>query len=255
MMERNFRRDSKGQVIVITALLVAVLLLSTALYVVETEKEVPTASGLRENNVFQVYQQSARNTLISALANVTNSSNPAVLASDLNQLKSAVISHSYQAILQMDYTPLNSVPYQNGFWISWGADGYGVSSAYVSFNFNLSGNLASSNSQYSVNVSSEVYVSGNTQILSENSVQISLTVRVLNDGKAALAQTLAFYFENDSVWTRVDSPSIADFGNGTYSVVFTVETGQPSDPIPVSVSCLDQRGILVDANVTCASTG
>ena len=120
MKKRNLKHNNSGQVIIITALLVALLLLSTAIYVIETEKEVPTA-GTGEDNVFPAYQQSIRNTLISALANVTNGGDTGVLTDDLNELNSAITSHSYQAILQMDYTPLNVAPYQNGIWISWGA--------------------------------------------------------------------------------------------------------------------------------------
>ena len=122
MRNRSFRRNTSGQVIVITALLVALLLLSTAIFVIETEKNVPT-SGADSNDVFPAYQQSARSTLISALANITNGGDVGILTSDLNQLQSAITSHSYQAILEMDCTPLNSAPYQNGVWISWGADG------------------------------------------------------------------------------------------------------------------------------------
>ena len=137
MKKRNLKHNSSGQVIIITALLVASLLLSTAIYVFETEKEVPTADT-GEENVFPAYQQSIRNTLISALANVTNGGNPSVLTDDLNELNAAITNDSYQAMLQMNYTPLNVAPYQNGIWISWGADGQGVSSAYVSFVFDSS---------------------------------------------------------------------------------------------------------------------
>src|SRR5208283_4708 len=133
MKKRNLKHNSSGQVIIITALLVATLLLSTAIYVFETEKELPTVDTGKEN-VFTAYQQSIRNTLISALANVTvtNDGYPGVLTADLNELNWAITNDSYQAILQMNYTPLNVGPYLNGIWKSWGADGVGVSSAYVS---------------------------------------------------------------------------------------------------------------------------
>src|SRR5208283_3577309 len=144
MKKRNLKHNSSGQVIIITALLVASLLLSTAIYVFETEKEVPTADT-GENNVFSAYQQSTINTLISALANVTNGGNSGVLTVDLNELTAAITSDSYQAMLQMNYAPLNEAPYLNGFWISWGADGLGVSSAYVSFVCDSSSSSTSSN--------------------------------------------------------------------------------------------------------------
>ena len=55
MKKRNLRHNNSGQVIIITALLVASLLLSTAIYIIETEKEVPTV-GTDENNVLPSIQ-------------------------------------------------------------------------------------------------------------------------------------------------------------------------------------------------------
>jgi len=242
-----------AQVIIITALLVASLLLSTAIYVFETEKEVPTASTGQEN-VFPAYEQSIRNTLISALANVTNGGYRGVLSGDLNELTVAITNDSYQTIFQMIYTPLNVAPYQNGVWVSWGTEGHGVSSAYASFVFGSSAPSASSNSEFAVNVTSEVDLNGYLQLYT-NYTQVNLTVNVLNEGKPALAQNFTFYFEN-ATGSRVkaDSPSLTDFGNGTYSAAFT-ETNQLNSPIPVSVLCQDQRGILVEANATCTNLG
>jgi hypothetical protein len=258
MKKRNLKHNNSGQVIIITALLVASLLLSTAIYVFETEKEVPTVDT-GEENVFPAYQQSIRNTLISALADITNGGATNVLTADLNELNSAITSNSYQTMLQMDFTPLNAIPYQNGIWISWGADGEGVSSAYVSFVFNSSGPSTSSNLEYAVNVTTEADLSGNYQ-LNGNLTQVNLTVNVLNEGKPALAQNFTFYFKyNGSLltedWVKADSPIITDFSNGTYSVSFTTETDQSNDPLLVSMLCQDQRGIVVGANVTCTNMG
>ena len=60
----------------------------------------------------------------------------------------------------MNYTPLNVAPYQNGIWISWGTDGQGVSSAYVSFVFDSSASSTSSNLEYDVNVTTAADLSG-----------------------------------------------------------------------------------------------
>jgi hypothetical protein len=254
MKKRDLKRDNSGQVLVITALLVALLLLSTAVYVIETEKEVPKI-GTDENNAFPAYKQSTRNTLISALANVTNGGDVGVLTSDLNELKAAIASNSYQAILQMDFTPLNAAPYQNGIWISWGADGKGVSSAYVNFVFDSSGSSTTSNLEYALNLTSEADLSGNYLHFNDTLNQVNLIVNVLNEGKPALAQNFIFYFENATEdWIKVDSPSITDFGNGTYAVSFIAETDQ-LNPLIVSMYCQDQRGILVGANVTCTNIG
>ncbi len=153
----------------------------------------------------------------------------------------------------MDYTPLNVAPYQNGFWVSWGADGTGISSACVSFVFNSSGHSSSSSLQYDVNVTTEADLNGYLQ-LEGNSTRVNLTIYVLNEGKPALAQNFTFYVENDTdSWVKVDSPNIIDFGNGTYSVSFTTGTYQSNNPLLVSMLCQDQRGIFVRANATCTT--
>jgi hypothetical protein len=160
----------------------------------------------------------------------------------------------------MDYTQLNVDPYRNGIWISWGADGKGVSSAYVRIVFGYSGPSTSSNLGYNINVTSEANLSGDYLQLNGNLTQVKLIVNILNEGKPALAQNFTFYLEDNGSlltenWVKVDSPSITDFGNGTYSMLFTTETDLSDSPLIVSMICQDQRGISVGANVTCTNLG
>jgi hypothetical protein len=239
--------------IVITALLLGLILLSTAIYVIETEKAVPAArNGL--GNSFSAYEQSIRRTLISALSNVSGGGNTGVLAIDLSELNSAIVSHSYQAIVQVDYTPLNVTPYQNGFWISWGTNGHGISSVCSSFALNSSGFSSNSNLEYAVNVTTELNVIGNYLQFNDSSKQVNLRVNMLNEGKPALAQNLTIYFENATKWTKVEAPLLNSLGNGTYTASFSVETVQLENSLLVSVNCQDKRGITVGANVTCNFT-
>lgn len=258
MDKRSLRRDNSGQVIIVSALLISLLLLSTAVYVIETEKDTPTPQAQDSN--FPAYMQSARNTLISALANVTNGGVAGVLTADLNEFKSTITSHSYQAMLQMEITPFSTAPYQNGLWISRGANGVGVSSACVSVVFASSGSSATTELESGVNVTSEVHLSGSYLLLEGESKQVNLTVNVLNEGKPALAGTFTVYFEFDGSlspedWVLVSSPSTVNFGNGTYAVSFNAETNNRTDPVLVSVHCHDQRGILTISNATCTNRG
>ncbi len=257
MKNRDLRRANSGQVIVITALMVALVLLSTVIFVIETEKDVP-ASGIDTNNVFSAYLQAIRNTLISALANITKGGNPNILTADLNKVDSAITSNSYQSILQMNFTPLNEDGYQNGIWISGSTDGQGISSAYVTFDFNSTGLSSTSSLEYGVNVISQANLSGGYVQLNGTLNQVNLRVNVLNEGEPALAQNFTFYYEDGSLstenWTQINSPKITSFYDGSYTVSFTAETVQPNDPIIVSMYCQDQRGIIVGAKVTCTNT-
>jgi hypothetical protein len=256
MKNRCLKRDSSGQVIVITALLVALVLLSTAIFVIETEKDVPSG-GANASNVFSAYQQAARNTLISALANVTNGGSPNILTADLNKLESALNSNSYQSILQMNFNPLNELPYQNGFWISNGTTGQGISSVYVTLDFNSTGTSMTESEEYVVNVTSQADISGSYLQLNGTLNQVNLKINVFNEGKPALTQGFTFYYKDTASsvgnWTQATSPSIKDYGNGTYAASFYAQTQQAGDSLEASMLCLDQRGILIEANVTCTN--
>jgi hypothetical protein len=253
MRKRSFSRDSSGQVIIVTGLLVSLLLLSTALYVIEVEREVPTVDANQYSD-FSTYKQSARSTLISALANATDGGSQNILSADLAELTTAILSNSYQDMLTMDCNTSNSSGYQNGFRISWGDSGQGMSSAYATFAYSSSSPSASSNLEYTVNVTSAVSLSGNYQQIDENTKQVNLSVNVLNEGKSALAQNFTFSYQNSTDLVVVDSPCVTSFGNGAYTVSFNAQTAQLNEPLVVSMLCQDQRSIFVGANVTCTNT-
>lgn len=235
--------------LIVSALIVALLLLSTAIYVIEVGKQVPTVSA--ETDVFFGYKQTVRNTLISALANVTAGGNQAILGTDLSELKAAILANSYHAMLTIDYDLLNSSDYQNGLWVSWEANGFGTSSAYSSFRFESSSPSATSNVEYAVNVTSTLKINGNYLQLNDTVKQVNLTINVLNEGKAVLSHNFIFSYQNATDWVPVDSPSISSFSNGTYTASFNSETAKLNDPVVVSLNCQDERGIFVGAKLTC----
>ena len=92
MARRSFRCDHRGQVLVVSALLVALLLLSTAIYVIEVGKEVPKVEVTQSAN-FERYKPSVRNAMISALANASNGGDPDVLALNLAELRAVMFAH------------------------------------------------------------------------------------------------------------------------------------------------------------------
>lgn len=254
MGKHSLGHDSSGQVLIVTALLVAMLLLSTAYFVIEIEKSTPITQ-LRKND-FSAYKQSIRNTLISALANVTNGGDTGILSANLAELEIMITQNSYKSMLITNYTTFDTTPYEDGLWVSWGTSGHGISSAYVTFFFNSSNPSATSSIEHAVNVTSEVNFSGVYTRLTGNSKLVNLTVNMMNEAKPAFAQNFTFYFDYDGLlstvdWIEVISPTIANFGNGTYSVSFIVDTAQRNNSVFVSMLCQDQRGILVSANLTC----
>jgi hypothetical protein len=226
------------------------LFLSTALFVIELGKQVPTVAA-GDGNVFLGYKQSFKNTMISALANVTYGGSSTVLANDLNKLKGAIYSHTYQTVLTIDYVPWNSDGYQDGFWNYSGQNGHGVSSVYVTFVFASASSSASSNFECAINVTSEVNFAGNYQQIDQTTKRVELTVHLLNDGKAALADNFKISFLNSTDSVTVDSSNISTNDDGTYLISFNAETGQTNDPLTVYLMCQDIRGITVGAQTTC----
>jgi hypothetical protein len=231
-------------VLIIVSLVVTLLLLSTALYVSEIEKNAAVYEA-RADPAFSAYKLGVKHTVISALANISNGGSADVLAANLNQFESVVNSHSFNAIVKMDTTPLNTMPYQDGVWISWDSSGHGISSVYVNLVLNSSGTAAAYYSEYAVNVTSEIDVDGYYTALTGSLKQVNLTCNILT-----------VYYEQDGSlspeeWVQVTSPSITDYGNGMYAMSFTAETTNPDDPMLVSVHSHDLRYILIQANVTC----
>lgn len=241
--------------LVIAALVVTLLLLSTALYVSEVEKNAAVYEQ-RVNPAFSEYKLGIMHTVISSLANVSNGGSATVLGANLDQFKGIIEANSFNTMTTMDYMLLNSTPYQDGIWISWGTNGRGTSSAYINLVLNASATSSDYYSEYAVNVTSEIEANGYYSVLTGSLKQVNLTCNVLNEGKPALAQNFTVYYEQDGSllpeeWVQVTSPSLTDYGNGTYTLSFTAETTNPDDPMLVSVHSHDLRYIFTQANVTC----
>jgi hypothetical protein len=236
-------------VLIVSALLVALLLLSTALYVLEVGRDTPTVTMDTEDDSAE-YLQAARNTLISALANVTAGGDPAVLTADLTELNAVVTAHSYQALTTINYTPQNGDDYTDGFWLAWGTNG-GVSGVCVHFTFVSQSPQAASNSVCTLNVTSALTVTGNMTPLNETANQVALTLHVTNEGKPALAQGFTFQYQDGENWTQVESANIVSNGDGSYTASFAAQTAEPTSQLSVSVLCVDRRGISIGANLTC----
>ena len=253
MVKRSLRADCRGQVIVVTGLLVALLLLSTSIYVINVQKGTPTVDS-HVDDIFRGYRETTRSTLISALANVSGGGSNNILLSDLAKLKQTISAHTYQSLLTLDCTLIDTAPYNHGLWLFWGSNGVGISSTSVDFVFTSNNAVSSSSTAYSLNVSSQVHISGVYTAELNDSAMVNLDVNVYNEGIPALAQSLTFNYLNGSDWVPVDSPVIVDNGDGSYDVSFQVQTDPLNFPLQISTLAIDKRGISVGANLTCNST-
>lgn len=252
MKSTHRSRRNRGQALIITALIITLMSMSTVYYVLETEKETVNTQSTADS-YFSVAKISTRNTVISALANTSNGGDTQALTTSLKKLSSTLHAHSYDAELDLSFTPLNTTPYQNGTWISWGQDGSGVSSAYVTFAINVSGSSANYHSTYETNVTTSIHINGTYAAEgSEETVNISCTV--YDENGPTLANRIAILYQNqaDGSWLNVDQQNnltIVDFGNGTYGISFSASA---QGPVNISAQVNDLRDVFVMANATCA---
>jgi hypothetical protein len=251
MRGRNGNSGRSGQALIITSLIITLLFLSTAYYVFETGQRV----GENEKTVLSIFSATrvgTINTVISALANVSNGGERAVLTLDLSRLSSAIRDHFYDSQCTLGFTPLNSSPYQDGTWLSWESSEIGVSSAYVNFLLNFSGPSLVYWSEYETNVTTVLTIEGTyTGDTAQKSANV--TCRIFNENQPALATSITLFYQNETggSWSAVDSShalNTTDYGNGTHFFSFNVIT---EDILQVSAQVRDLRGVFVMANATC----
>jgi len=253
--ERKFKLNSSGQLLIVAALAIAILISSTTIYVYELSKETKGTDALSISNFALALKQSTKNTVMSSLANVSNGGEKAVLTINLNGFSRVLRSLNLFGICHLAFTPLNNSNYDGGVRLSWNASDVGISSAYANFTLNVYGQTAEIAVGYAINVTTSIAVNGSYTALESGEKLVNLTCKMFNEGEPALAKNITLFYENLGNWTLVDASnnlSIVDYGNGVYSITFTVKI--TSDVVPVSVHVHDLRDIFVKANTTCYKT-
>jgi len=250
---KKLRANSSGQLLIVAALAIAVLISSTTIYVYELSKETKSENTYSSINDFIfALKQNTRNTVISSLANVSNGGERSVLANNLNELAQFFRSLTHFGIINLAFTPVNDSNYDAGIWLSWNTSSIGVSSAYANFMAKIQGMTANIALSYAVNITTTITISGYyTKLVGEEKL-VNLTCNVYNEEKPALVENMTLFYERLGSWIPVDSSnnlSITDYGNGTYTISFTAAI--PSNTVQVSTHVYDLRGIFVLANTTC----
>jgi len=254
MMEtvEKFEAAQSGQLLIVAALAIAILIASTSIYIYELTAPNQKTEDSSTVELALALRTSLGNAVVSALANITSGGQKKVLAENLNTLAEVYLRlHPHRPCL-LNYTLLNGEGYEDGVKLFWEANGLGVSSAYAffrlktleqTFNVTLSG---------AVNVTTSLRVEGHYTAGGNGTVKtVNLTCRVFNDGKPAKAKQITVYWRQASeVWVPVENPSVTDWGNGTYTLTFAIDTAQ--DAVHVSVRIVDARNIFVAANATCS---
>jgi hypothetical protein len=252
-------RKNSGQTLIITALAISLLILSVAYGVSEAGRRSEMRSAATLNMPVFATKLGLKNTVTSALVNVSNGGENGILTENLNEYAAVVGNQSHFGKYTVLFTALNASPYQSGMWISWGSDGTGVSSAYANFTLVFTETDSELQLEHAINITTSLNVDGSYTKLGGNFKQVNVTFRVFNEGEAALAKNITLYYDFDgnlgtSDWTAANSPTVTDYGNGTYTLSFTAETQTSNDALIVSAQAYDLREIFVMANASCTET-
>lgn len=251
---REFRANSSGQLLIVAALAIAILISSTTIYVYEISREPNNVDSYPINDIVLALKQNTRNTVISSLANVSKGGDKTVLNSSLNSL-SQVFENLHQfGLCYFSFTIINDSRYDSGVSLSWNTNGIGVSSAYANFTLNVQSVTANIAVDYDVNITTTVTINGSYVRLEGEEKLVNLTCRVFNEEEPALAKNITLLYQDLGRWMPINSSnniSKIDYGNGTYLLSFIVST---SSDVQVSAHVYDLRDILVQANTTCTET-
>lgn len=229
-------------------LIIALLLLSTEIYVYDLGKAIEEEKQNSFSDFILAVKLGSKHVIAGSLANVSQAGTNQTLEINLKKWSSFVgrLYQSGKCIL--NFTLRETAPYSSGVWISWGTNGVGVSGAYANFTLQLLDRGTDVNLKYAINITTTLLIQGTYREIQGNSKQVNVTCNLLNEGKPALAENLTLYYKNLDDWL-IPGPqnnyTIIDYGNGTYFISFVAST------VEVSVHASDQREINVQANVTC----
>jgi len=245
------KRSNSGQILLIAAFIMASLLLSAQLYILEVGKTTGELESDSLNDFLLAMKLGSRHVVIGSLANISNGGQSGNLAGNLRKW-SSLISEQYQfGKSVLTYAVKETAPYSSGIWTSWSVNGTGISSAYANFTYKLSDREVNVDQSYFMNITTAVFIESSYQTVSGDTKQVNVTISLLNEEAPALAKQIAIYYRFLDSWQIPDATNnynILDYGNGTYIASFVANI--LSQNVEVSVHIVDQREIYVQANAT-----
>jgi len=246
------KRNCSGQVLLVGVLIIALLLLSTEIYVYDLGKAVEEGKQNSFSDFILAVKLGSKHVAVGSLANVSQGGTNQTLEINLKEW-SSFVGGLYQSGKCIQIFTLREIaPYSSGIWIFWGINGVGVSGAHANFSLQLLDRGTDVNLKYAINITTTLLIQGTYKEMQGNSKQVNVTCNLLNEGKPALAENLTLYYKNLDEWltpSPQNNYTIIDYGNGTYFMSFVADIS--SSIVEVSVHTSDQSEISVQANVTC----
>ncbi len=245
------QRKNSGQILLIAAFIIASLLLSAQLYVLDVGKTTSETEADSLNDFVLAIRIGPNNVVTGSLANISNGGHASILAENL-QRWSSFMGRQYQFGKNvLNYALKENALYSAGVWTYWGIGGFGISSAYADFTYQLSDREVELDQTYPINITTTLLVESTYQTLTGNEKRMNVTINVLNEASPALANEITIYYKSVENWLAANTTgnyTFVGFGNGTYVASF--EADIPSENVEVSAHIVDQRGIYVRTNAT-----
>lgn len=246
---RGWRR--RGQILIIAAFGMAIVLLSTQAYIYKVSRgQVSSGYDSLGDYVLSV-KLGSEHAVTAALINVSNGGATANLEDNLDRWEAFVAGDYRFGRCDLNSTLASQSPYSQGIWLDWGTDGVGISSACSYFTLNMSGRGAEVDLSYEVNVTTSVLMMGSYSDLGNDSKAVTIIVNMYNEGTPALENSTTLVYMKFGSWedpTVLGDYSALDYGNGTYLYVFTDTI--PGIQVPVRIQVYDLRGVFVQAEAT-----
>jgi len=245
------RNQNSGQILLVAAFIMASLLLSAQLYILEVGKTSGETNSDSLNDFVLSVKLGSRHVVVGSLANISTGGTNGILEFNLQEWAEFIGRQYLGGKNVLNFTLEETAPYSSGICLSWNGNGYGVSSASVNCAHTLAGRETDVETAYSINVTTALFISSTNRMSSETLRQINVTINVLNGALPARAEQITVYYEVSGTWLIPDDTNdyaLLDYGNGTYIASFTATV--PTPEVEVSVHIIDFRGIYVQANAT-----
>ncbi len=249
-------RRRRGQILVIAAFGMAIVLLSTQAYIYKVSRgHVYSGYDSLGDYVLSV-KLGSEHAVTASLINVSNGGAAAHLGDNLDRWEAFVADDYRFGRCDLNSTLASQPPYSQGIWLDWGTDGVGVSGAFSDFTLNLIGRGVEVDLSYEVNVTTSVLVSGSYSDLGGDSKAVTVIVKLYNEGSPTLENSTTLAYLKSGSWedpTVLGDYSALDYGNGTYLYTFTDTI--PGSQVPVRVQAYDLRGVFVQARARARDEG
>lgn len=246
------RVTGSGQVFVLSGLIIALIILSTELYVYELSSPGDPSPSSAIDLVLMV-QLGTRHVVIGSLANVSRGGPGQTLVENLERWGDLVREYGYQlGMCAQTFSVPEAPPYASGIWLSWGSSGTGFSVALANFTLRWSDRETDLELNYTVSVNTTLLIEGTYRKTGGDGKDVNVTAHLFNEEKSALLEAISVYYRALDEWVATgpsNNPTLTDYGNGTYLYSFSADI--PGTTVEVSAHVYDQRGVYVQANTTC----